>query len=625
MNKKIGKAFSLLIIALMLASVLAFASPAKADPTTVEIVPNFQEFGDPIDHDEDVIGTHFTVDIVINDVSDLYGLDIQIGWDTNWIRYVSHTKKIPVETYPDGVLHSPTIPVKDDVNETGGLEEQGAAPGTLYWVSEASMLPAAPFDGSGTVATFEFVIVNQPLEPEPDVTTWIFFTSTTLSDSAGVPIDHTTVDGQIIIYYKAFEYPPEPLLKVMPESVSGIPECTNFDISIWLMDEYYGDLNPLWDPAGFDIMLNFDPALIEGVSVTIDPDGWFASFWPGGIFPVKQEIDNVAGTVWIVFLGLPDAGGVHTPPSGKGRLVEITFHSIFEDESLPLESCVLGLAPTTIAGFPHPERPQWPWENRESSVPLPHKVEDGLYTAKYSPAVGIDIFTQYPDGFNGKEGPNPSDMFWPQKEVILYAYVMYNHWPEQNKDVAFQVMSPDGTIWGIFYGRTNETGYAMVSFRLPWPCDDPEYWFGEWTVIATVDIACTVYNDTLTFKYDYHVRIWKTTLDKDNYDHGETITITIEYGTYSMQTFDVVFTVTATDDTGVPFGFAYTWETVGGAEYCTYADGTVILTIYIPKFARPYSGTIYVGVLHDLPSNGGDALYPTREPETIVHFVINPA
>ncbi|RLI41127.1 hypothetical protein DRO69_11985, partial [Candidatus Bathyarchaeota archaeon] len=95
MNKKIVKAFSLLIIALMLASVLAFASPAKADPTTVEIVPNFQEFGDPIDHDDDVIGTHFTVDIVINDVSDLYGLDIQIGWDTNWIRYVSHTKKIP--------------------------------------------------------------------------------------------------------------------------------------------------------------------------------------------------------------------------------------------------------------------------------------------------------------------------------------------------------------------------------------------------------------------------------------------------------------------------------------------------------------------------------------------------
>jgi len=619
---KIRKASSLTLIALMLMGAVAFNMPmAKANGTTVEIVPNFQEFGVG---NVNCIGTHFTVTIEVHNVENMYGLDIQIGWDTNWIRYVSHQKMIPVETYPGGILHQPTVPVKDNVDETASMP--GAAPGTMYWVAEASMVPAAPFSGSGIVASMEFVIVNQPLEPEPDVTTWIHFTSITLADTTGSPIPGVTpVDGEILIHYKAFVYPPQPLLKVLPEEVSNVLKCNNFNISIWLMDENHSNLDPLWDTAGFDMMVNFDPTLIEGVSVTIDPDGWFAGFWPSGIFTVKQEIDNTAGTVWIVFLGLPDAGGVHTAPSGKGRLAQITFHSIYNDETLPLENCNITLNPTTIAGFPHPERPQWPWENRETSVPIPHKVENGHYTAAYTPAIGIDIFTQYPDGYNGRGGPWPSDMFWPQKEVILYAYVMYNHWPEQNKDVAFEVRDPHGVIWGVFYGRTNSTGYAMVRFRLPWPCDDPEYWFGQWTVIATVDIACTVYNDTLTFKYDYHVRVWKTTVDKAAYNHGETITITIDYGTVSMQTFDALFTVTAVDETGVPFGYAFDWQTVGGAQYCTYANGTTTLTIFIPKFARAGQATIYVGVLHKLPSEGGDAIYPTREPETIVHFIINPA
>jgi hypothetical protein len=499
----------------------------------------------------------------------------------------------------------------------------------MYWLAEASMSPAAGFVGSGIAATFEFVIVNQPVEPAPDVTTWIEFTSVTLAAwPEGRIVPDRLVNGEILIYYMMFAYPPLPLLKIREEEVSGIPECSNFVSSIWLEDVNHGNLDPLWDVAGFDITYNFDPTLIEGVSLIVDPDGWFASFWPGGIFVVPDpvtHIDNVAGKVWIVFLGLPGVTG-HTAVHGRGRLVEITFHSIFEDESLPLADCDLTLNPTTIAGWPHPERPQSPWNNSESAVPIPHEVENAHYTAKYSPAIGIDIYTQYLDGFNGKGGPFPSDMFWPQKLVILYGYVMYNHWPEQNKDVAFQIMDPHGTIWAIICARTNSEGIAQIEFRLPWPCDDPEYYFGEWTVIATVDIACTVYNDTLTFKYDYHVRVWKTThTDKSAYDHCNWIAVTIDYGTYSMQTFGALFTVTAVDETGVPFGYTWTWDSVGGARYCEYKNGTFTLYIHVPKFARAGMATIYIQVLHNLPIGGGDSIYPTREPETILHVIINPA
>jgi hypothetical protein len=629
MSIKIGKAFSLLLITLLLISATAIVMPTKANTgqAHVEIVPNFQEFGDPINHETNVVGTHFTINIEVHDVENLYGVDIQIKWDTKWIHCVSHTKKIPVETYPDGILHTPTIPVKDQVDESASMP--GSAPGTMYWLAEASMAPAAPFTGSGIAATLEFVIMDQPVEPAPDVTTWIQFTAVTLSDSNGIaiPIPPPT-PGEIIIHWIKFTYPPEPLLKVMPEEVKDVRECNNFVSSIWLMGEDHGDLNPLWDIAGFDIKYNFDPTLIEAVSVTIDPDGWFASFWPGGIFIVKQEIDNTAGTIWIVFLGLPNPGDAppHIPPYGKGRLAEITFHSIYESETYPPASCPLSLAPTTIAGWPHPERPQAPWYNSETSPAIPHKVEDGVYKSFFKPpGAWIDIYTQYPEGYNGV-GPNqPSDMFWPQKKVILYAYVTYNFWPEQQKDVAFEVRDPHGTIWAVICNRTDSNGIAWVEVRLPWPCDDPEYYFGVWSVIATVDVACKVVNDTLTFKYDYHVRIWKTTTDKESYKHCETIAVTIDYGTYSMQTFPALFTVTIVDETGVPFGYTWTWDTVGGAQYCTYKNGTFTLYIYVPKFARAGQATIYVQVLHNLPNAGGDSIYPTREPETIIHVGIEAA
>jgi len=45
----------------------------------------------------------------------LFGLDIQLSWPPEILEYVSHTAKIPVETYPDGILHQPLFDLKDDV------------------------------------------------------------------------------------------------------------------------------------------------------------------------------------------------------------------------------------------------------------------------------------------------------------------------------------------------------------------------------------------------------------------------------------------------------------------------------------------------------------------------------
>ena len=183
----------------------------------------------------------------------------------------------------------------------------------------------------------------------------------------------------------------------MPEEVSGIESCSTFNSDIYLAawdnkstpdprDDEIVDLDCFWDPGGFDIVYNFDPSLIEAVSVTIDPDGWFASFWPNGIFIVKQEIDNLIGIIWLAFLGIPGDGPTWTPVSGQGTIARITFHSIYDSGAFPPPSRTLGLRPTTIAGMPKPYPPWPPWGGSpEVSPPLPHFVQNATYTAPFKP------------------------------------------------------------------------------------------------------------------------------------------------------------------------------------------------------------------------------------------------
>ncbi len=615
----------MLFIAMLIASTLAIAVPnAKAAAgATFRLVATPSTFGPA-----NCVGDTFTVDLMVENATRLYGVDLQIGWDTIYVGYVSHVKHIP-RVGSVGILFSPTIGVKDQVDETASMS--GSAPGTMYWLAEAAMLPALNFNGTGSAATLTMQIKKQGMPGEPDVTTFITITDSTLANDGGNPVDHDRIDAEITIISRTLVYPPNPLLKIMPELVENVKSGETFDSDIMLAawdGSSVVDLDPFWDVAGFDMTYTFDPTLIQATTSTIDPDGWFAAFWPNGILVVKNEIDNVAGTVWIVFLGIPGDFGIHTAPFGQGTLATITFTSIYDSTTYPPEQCDLTLIDTTVAGFPHPERAYAPWFGSDTAVPLEHFVQNGLYISYFKPmGRNIDLYTcQYPAGFNGA-GPNvPADMVWPQKGLWLCANVTYSLWPTQQKDVAFQVMDPHSQIWGIFYGRTDANGHVCVFFRLPWPCDNPEYYFGKWKVIATVDIACQVVNDTMEFKYDYRVRIWKTTLDAASYKHGEYIHVTIDYGTYSDQTFDALFTVTACDEVGVPFGFGYKWETVGGQhEWCTYINGTTEIDIFIPKFAVAGIGTIYVGVLSGWPLWGGSAYYPTRRPETIVDFGIEAA
>lgn len=69
-------------------------------------------------------------------LGNLYGFHITLSWDPTILEYVNHTVTIPIEIYPDGILHEPVVAVQDNVNVDVGE----------YKIAYTSNHPAEPFN-----------------------------------------------------------------------------------------------------------------------------------------------------------------------------------------------------------------------------------------------------------------------------------------------------------------------------------------------------------------------------------------------------------------------------------------------------------------------------------------------
>jgi len=377
------------------------------------------------------------------------------------------------------------------------------------------------------------------------------------------------------------------------------------------------DLDKGWFAIGLDFRLSYDPYYITPVAIDEGPMlPYFAALQPGSI-----------GT-W--FIGIVDnypPFGPHTLvgdlilPNGTGRwnrpfpnstatdpiVAYITFRVEYQSFGDPNQTSPLNIIDSHLVGLVNPDA-----EDQDIVyLPLadPH---NGTYTiTTVWPGRMIDVYTQYPAPFGGQGLGMPSDMFWPQKQVDLYANVTYNYWPVQQKDVAFEIRDPHNTLWAVLVARTDTDGVAHTSFRIPWPCDHPEELFGVWTVVATVDVSCIVVNDTLQFHFDYLVNIFKVTTDKFEYNHCDKVYVTIDYGTHAQQIYPLVLYVVIKDNCDVPIGIALISTTIGGTQFCTYKNYTDLVSIHIDKFAFAGIATILVTAYNKLPAQGGNALCPT--------------
>jgi len=284
---------------------LGTLTPTRAQTTTVVYI-------DPPEVDNLFSPAQFTISVKVANVTNLYGLDFQLGWDPTIITHVSHVKKIPKDgspAYPDGIMYKPTINVIDQVDENAGMP--GSEPGTMYWLSEASMLPAKSFNGSGTIVEMTFQVVGLGTSP-------LKIIACTLADKDGNPISYTAKSGKFVNY--VVPPPPPANIFVNPSSIinSSLTPSSNFNISV--------DVKRIQDLYSYDFALAYNATLLEVAQVIGNP-----------AFPAPTITQGTGDVRITSSLVSP------TPPiSGNFSLASIKFHVLAVGETvLDLHDVVL--------------------------------------------------------------------------------------------------------------------------------------------------------------------------------------------------------------------------------------------------------------------------------------------
>jgi len=294
------------------------------------------------------LGGEFTITVNIADVIDLYGLDIQLGWNTALLEYVSHVVHIPVEDYPDGVLHEPLLWLRNVVDESG---VPGAMPGTLYWLAVVSWQEAPAFTGSGIIfeMTFSCKGVGECA---------LHFYETTLVDMNAMLIPHEAVDGSVVVMEI-------PTLYLDPAEITVL-EGEEFTITV--------NIANVINLAGFDIRFGWDTSLLEYVSHTVHvpvedyPDGVLHEplIWIYDIVNENGVPGATPGTLyWLVVATLGGPGF-----NGSGIVFEMTFCCIGIGES------ALHFYETTLVDV--------------HAAPIPHEAVDGSVVVEGITTLYID-------------------------------------------------------------------------------------------------------------------------------------------------------------------------------------------------------------------------------------------
>ena len=131
------------------------------------------------------VGETFTVSVIIENVQNLYGIDMALSWNDSVLEVQSVDLRLGVESHPDGVLH-------EDSNAEIYIVENGVSQ-SQYILVATSVGPASSFNGSGTIVniTFNATTVGKSTL---DLTTEL---ADRQLGGTSMDIEHTDVDGSI--------------------------------------------------------------------------------------------------------------------------------------------------------------------------------------------------------------------------------------------------------------------------------------------------------------------------------------------------------------------------------------------------------------------------------------------
>ena len=583
---------------------------------------------------EDVIGKKFNVTVQIEDYDAAWGITQAIFclcYNTTLVNMTSYWVGAIWTT--SSVVYTAGTPDRIDVS--------------------VSVPTSPPPTGTVELIKIEFVIRYQRVVPPAPVgshdDTDLDICSHEIEDHTFAIPTNPPVDGKVIIY--SFMSLPLPYLEVVPhETVLGPEPSIGKEFSV---DIVVRNLRPEWYVVGIQMRLCFDDLLLEGVSITIGPF-------------LKDPRWNLFGTVDAAHFDPPQYPFRACAVIGVLIKPNMTTHNYDQWTQFPQAEGpdVEPLDPpanpifATVTLRAIKQLTVWPMVNltdtleiRDSS--LEHRyffdkdhniVPEGTHLhgtyimqSTWTSGRVIDVYggvcdtdghgnCPYPAPYGGQGLNKPMDMVWPQKMVCLFAKVTYNFWPVQDKVVTFQIVGPN--FYYIDTNTTNTDGIAVLEFRMPWEgCEQPESYFGIYTVTTAVDLYCQTIYDTLQFHYDYAVRIDSVTTNKIYYNHLETVHVTVTIKSYAMQKlFPTTVWAFILDEVKQPLpGDWFSWDTIADAnrsikDWCKYKTYRATFDILIPKWAAAGTATVHVNAFCSIHVN---AWCPEFKPYPIIYILPN--
>jgi len=195
-------------------------------------------------------------------LGNLAGLDIQVGWDETVLKFVSNVTKIPVEKYPDGVLHEPIFKIMDNVSETHSFPWPQPKE-SKYWLSYLNLVGALgkPYNGNGTVLEITFEVLKEGASN-------LTLTRTQLSDRDAMDIPHKCLSS--------FFRSPGARTRLAKVQVGSIvdeeflePTMTGEDVNISIQVRNDGDVSD-----SYNLTLYYDDEQVQNgawIEQTLDP------------------------------------------------------------------------------------------------------------------------------------------------------------------------------------------------------------------------------------------------------------------------------------------------------------------------------------------------------------------
>jgi len=249
LNKK-AECISLTITVLLLIATLTVS--LNLTQTQVAAASNPLVYIDPANITGLPVSTNFNIKAKIANVTNFYGFDIQLKWDKTILEYKNHTARVPVQTYPDGVLNSPFMQLTETVDENDSIS--GAEPGTMAWIGYSSKSPAAAFNGSGTMVEITFRVRGTGRCK-------IEFVATAIADKSGMPITHDRQDA----FFNNAPLPSPVNIRIYPPSIvdSALTPChnTSIDVKVFAVTELYT----------FEFWIDYNSTVLNITEVTVNP------------------------------------------------------------------------------------------------------------------------------------------------------------------------------------------------------------------------------------------------------------------------------------------------------------------------------------------------------------------